>query len=209
MAKIEMPAKDTTRTRQEKERPKVKPVVSNDKIIRKKKPLSQKIAGKFIAEDVEDVKDYFINDLLIPGIIDTFIDTLLMLLGRGDDYSSSRDRRKKGYHNYNSYSSYKGKSSSSRRNRRSERRRRDEDEDLPEYDNIVIPNRQDAEEIVDRLHSYIDENGDVSIAEFFEMLDLTAPYTDNKWGWTRRSQIDIRKVKGGFLIDVDEAKYLG
>lgn len=207
MAQIKIPSNDTTRNPAKNE----KPIVSKDKIIRKKKPLSQKIAGKIIAEDVNDVKDYVLNDLIIPGIIDTFLEAISMLLGRGSEYSDHRrrDYKRNGYYDYAGSSSYK-RSSSKRdrdRNRRSGRRR-DNDDDLPEYDNIIINNRRDAEEIVDRLYERIDKNGDVSIAEFFEMLDLQAPYTDNKWGWTRKSQIDIRKVKGGFLIDVDEAKYL-
>lgn len=212
MAQIKMPTNDTTKrpSSKKEERKREKPVISHDKIIRGKKPLSQKIAGKFIAEDVDDVKDYVLNDLIIPGVIDAFLDALAMLLGREGGYSKSSKRNRNGYRDYAGYS-YKGKSSSSRRDRDrpSRRRSRNEDDDIPDYNEIVIPDRKDAEEIVDRLHEHIDECGDVSIAEFFDMLDLTAPYTDNKWGWTRKSQIDIRKIRGGFLIDVDEVKYLG
>lgn len=210
MAKIEIPV-DTTRKKSSdsSERKKAKPIVTNDKIIRRKKPLSQKIVGKFIAEDIDDVKDYVVNDLIIPGLIDTFLDTISMLLGREGDYSSrGRKNHRNGYYDYAGRSSYKGRTRRSRDDGRRRDRRRHSEEDIPEYDNIVVKNRNDAEDIVDEMYRRIDENGDVSIAEFFDLLDLTAPYTDNKWGWTRKSQIDIRKVSGGFLIDVEEARYL-
>lgn len=193
----------------DKEKPKVKPVVNKSDIVSTHKSLGEKFADTFMNETVDDVKSWLIADVVVPGIKNTILDMLGMMFFGGGDYS--RRDRSRGYDrervSYNSYYS------SGRRESRSSRDRRDRD-DGPrrdgkiDYRNIIFRDRRSAEALVDELHRRIEVYEQVSIAEMFDLMEITGKYTDNNWGWTRKSDIGIRRVSNGYLIDVAEAEAL-
>lgn len=184
------------------EREKLTAVVKKDAVVRTKKSLGQKILEAFTPDDVQDVKSYVIYDVIIPTIKDTFLDVMGILLGRsGGRRSSDRDRDHVSYASHYK-SEYNGRRSSSRR---SEPRREDEKVD---YRNIVLLNRRDAEEVVSELKRRIEVYQQATIADLFDLIDITGTYVDNNWGWTDERDIGIRRVSSGYLIDVAEARHL-
>jgi len=51
----------------------------------------------------------------------------------------------------------------------------------------------------------------VSVADMYDMADLTAPFTSNKYGWTRVSDVaraDIVKVDGDYVIKLPRVEPL-
>lgn len=189
----------------EKKKEKLGPVVSKDKVVSTKKPLSKKFADTFIKQDVDDVKNYLLMDVVIPGIKNLLLDGLSMIFfgevqrRRGGNFYE-RDR------NRTSYSSYYRGSSVSRSSR--DRGRRYEEDDKINYRNIVLRERRDAEDVIEQLRRRIQDQGSASVADLFDLIDVAGKYTDNNWGWTSDRQIGIRRVSDGYLIDVDEAEYL-
>ncbi|MBP5564183.1 MAG: hypothetical protein J6X45_00500 [Lachnospiraceae bacterium] len=194
-----------TREKREKEKEadkKVAPIVKQDQIVTVKKSFFARFKDSFFSEDARDIGDYILNDLIIPGIKDTVLSTIERAFGySGDRYR--RDRRDDREHT--SYSSYY-KSSSRRDEPR--KRRMDIDEKV-DYRNIILRNREDAEDIADKMNYYIHEYDSVSVAMLFDLIDMPGRYTDNNWGWTREGDIRVRRVRNGYLIDVPEAVYIG
>lgn len=189
------------------EKKKITPVVTRDQVVSTKKPLRKKFAETFLSDDVTDIKTWLIQDVLIPGAQKTILNIISMMffgevVDRGYGFSRSRrDRDERTDYR----SSYRG---SSDRRDRSRRRDRYESDDRVDFRNIVLRERRDAEEIIDRLRDRIEDSGSASIADLLDMVDATSRYTDNNWGWKDRRDIGIRRVANGFLIDVAEPEYL-
>lgn len=192
-----------------KSREKISPVIDRKQVVSTKKPLSKKIIEMFIGDDVKDLKKWLIQDKLIPGLKHMVLDTASMLffgevLNRYDEYRGGYRYGKTNYRGY--YSN--GNSSNRTRSRNSDRNSYRERNDKVDARNIIVRNREDAECIVEEMCGRIRSTGSVSVAEMLDMIDVPGEYTDNNWGWDNERDIGIRRVSNGFLIDVNEPKYL-
>ena len=185
------------------DREKLKPVVNKSAIVSTKKPLYQKFAETFIAEDADNVKNWVLTDVLIPGIKHTLLDMLYMFFFGGTNYSRGSGGSYYNYANKSnvSYGHYRYGGISN------------EPVHAPgpsnskvDYRHIIVGDIQSANAIVDELWHRIDSYGQTSIAELLDLIDETGKYTDNNWGWTDKREIGVRRVNGGYLIDVAEAK---
>ena len=187
------------------EKPEVKqklvPIVSSNGVVSTKKSLGRKFAETFIEEDVKDVKEYVIFDVIIPGIKNTILDCMEMIFFAGSRGSSRSRGRSDEHYSYSARYKYK---ESSRREKRDE----DDDNRNVDYRDIVLRDKDTAQDVVDQMRGRIHEYGSASIADLFDLIDITGKYTDNNWGWTKESDIDYRRVSRGYLIDVKEAKLL-
>lgn len=202
------PNSNTYKETEYEKRTKLDPVVKKGSVVSTKKPFGQKLKDTFIGEDVRDVKRYILMDMVVPGIKNAVLDVLqMMFFGEVIDQGRSHVSRDRGYTNYSA--SYRGSSYSSRSSsRRRERDRRYEDDEKVDYRNIVLRNREDAEDVVDEMKTRIRKYGSCSIADLFDLINVTGKYTDNNWGWRDERDIGIRRINSGFLLDVREAEYL-
>lgn len=202
------PNSHTYKSQQSEKKPELKekldPIVKNGGVVSTKKPLSKKFADKFIKQDINDIKEYIVMDVVIPGIKNLVLDGLsMMFFGE----ISNKKRRSGNYYDRGrtSYSSYyRGSSNSYRREER-----RYEDDDKIDYRNIILRDRRDAEDVIEKLRGRIRDQDSASVADLFDLIDIAGKYTDNNWGWTKENQIGIRRVRDGYLIDVEEAEYIG
>lgn len=196
----------------EQERQPRTPIVAKDAVVRSKKPLGKKISQKMDLADGREVRDYIVDEKIIPGLKDFALDMLEMIF-YGERSPKRNRKRRRDYDDEPSwkhdYRSDYGRSSRDHRRRRDydRRRRYDRDDDI-DYQNIVLRKRVDAERIVDEMRDRIVEDGSVSVAVLYELVGIASEHTDNKWGWTRSSEICITRVEDGYLIDVDQAKFL-
>ena len=181
---------------------KIEKVVSNPAKIKKKSSMS-KFARVFLPEDVSDVKGYIVSDILIPaakkaimGAVDVFLN------GRNGASYSSNGRISTA--SKVSYRKYYDERRDDRPSSRDSRARFD-------YDDIGFETRSEAEEVRDRMMESIERYKYVSVADMYDMADLTAPFTSNKYGWTRVSDIaraDIVKVDGDYVIKLPRVEPL-
>lgn len=172
------------------------------KLVKKKDSWFEKVAKWFISEDVDDIKSYLIFDLVIPGIKDVAFDLVEMILF-GE--KSSRKRRGSSKISYSGYYDRK-----ERRSRSKSRSRDREDKDTStDYKDIIVEDRGDAEDIVDRMQDLIDRNGKASIADLLDLVNLPSNFADVDWGWTNPRSISYRRVRDGYKIDVDRVKDIG
>lgn len=186
------------------ERDRLPPIVKKDGVVSTKKPLGQKFVETFISDDTNSIKNYILMDVVIPGIKNAVLDVMEMaFFGTVSGKKRGRSERRDDRTDYRS--SYYGNSSSRSRRDRKERAHRDEKVD---YRNIILSNREDAEEVIEQLHKRIKKHGAASIADLFDLIDEPSNYNDNNWGWTNPRDIGLRRVARGFLIDVTEPEWL-
>lgn len=206
----DLPSNSHTSKKMEKEREKpekLKPVVSKANVVQTKKSVGQKFIDAFIQDSVEDVKDYVIRDVIVPGVKNTILDCLSMIFFHESYDGRGRSRRYD--EDSPSYSSYY-KSGRKTRDRSDRRRREERYEENPnvDYKNIILKRREDAEDVVDELRRRIKKYERASVADLFDLIEVSGKYTDNNWGWINEEDIGIRRVSNGFLIDVAEAQLI-
>lgn len=182
------------------EREKIKPITNNVAI--KKESEFKKFKKNFFAEDAKTVKGQVFTSVIIPGIqrlITDMVKTGIDVLIYGGRSKDNRDSRA-GYVSYSSYSS---------RNARSEY------DKIPEavynknsafsFNEVVLFNRGETEEVLMSLRDQIDRYGMVSVADFYDMVGQSAPYTANKYGWRNLDNVGIDRVRDGYSINFPKA----
>ena len=180
------------------ERKKLEPIAKGKT---KKKSEVKKFADVFIAEDVTSVKDYVINDVLIPAakkaISDIITNGIDMIL-----YGEARGRDRRGSGGKVSYTKYYDRErdrdydrSRSRTTRRS----------VYDYDDIILDTRGEAEEVLNRMDDLIDAYDIVSVADLYDLVGIQGNYTDNKYGWTNLRNATVQRVRDGYLLKLPKA----
>lgn len=177
---------------------KVEKVVTG-KVIAKKKSGFSKLADEFISEDVKNVKSYIIGDVLIPAmkkaisdIVTNGIDMILYGGARPGKRSTADRVSYSGYYGGSSIretktvSSYNGYS----------------------FNDIVLANRGEAQEVLDRMDELISSYGVVSVADLYDLVGITGSWTDNKYGWTNLRDADVIRVRDGYMIKMPRAKVI-
>lgn len=174
------------------EKKKVERVVQT-KVKTKKK---NKFADTFISEDITSVKDYVINDVLIPAakkaISDIITNGIDMML-----YGETKSRRKSSGSKV-SYTSYYERD-----------RDRDRDYRRPrtgyDYDEIILESRGEAEEVINKMDELLEVYGIVSVADLYDLVGIAGNYTDNKYGWTNLRNAYVQRLRDGYLLKLPKA----
>lgn len=175
---------------------KVEKVVSGPVTTRKKNGL-QKFADEFVSEDAKNIKSYVFGEVLIPAIkklvSDVVTDGIDMLL-----YGGTRPGNKRSAADRVSYRNYYDRDNRSTRDTRSSY-------SSYSYDDIVLSNRGEAEEVLERLDELMDTYGLVRVADLYDLVGITGNYTDNKYGWTNIRNAEIVRVRDGYMIKMPRA----
>ena len=184
----------------EKEREKrVTKVVKGTTKVKKKSELS-KIKDRIISEDVGNIKDYILDDVVVPAIknavVDTIIESVTMLFGVKRKSRDSRDR-------YVSYSSI----SSSRKSRD---RFADEYSSARAYDfrEVILETRADAEEVLNQLCDCLATYDSVSVADLYDLVGMSSKYTDFDYGWTNLANASYVHIREGYLLKLPRPRPL-
>lgn len=166
----------------------------------KKKSEIRKFADVFIEDDINTVKSYIKNEILIPRVRQLLYDIGEGVLnaifsGRGRDRSRTTVDKV-------SYDSYYG-------NRRDDRRR---DEYQPrhtlDYDEIRFVSRGDAEDVLDRLDEMIETYGMARVGDIYDMIGKSCPYTAYNYGWTDLREAKVARYGSDYALDLPKARPL-
>lgn len=68
-------------------------------------------------------------------------------------------------------------------------------------DDYILKFRAEAENVLAAMGDIIDQYEIVSVADLNELIGVPATPVDNKWGWTNLSNVQIREIREGFVID--------
>lgn len=156
----------------------------------KKKSEVKKLTDVFISEDISNVKSYIWNDIIVPIVKKAISETVDVIL-----YGESGHSKKKSPASRVSYRSYYEDRDDNRRRDYGSIRRSNYD-----YNDIVLENRGDAEEVLIKLDELIDVYGSASIADLYDMVGMSGSYTDNRYGWDKPGVGSVVRVRDGWLL---------
>ena len=184
------------------EKKKVEKVISG-KVKTKKKSEISKFADVFISEDASNVKSYIFMDVLVPAIKKAISDIVtdgidMILYGE-----TGRSKRRSSGSNNSSYVSY---------NRYSDRDRRDERRETSyrsaryDFDDVTFDRKSDAEITLDKMDEIIETYGVVTVADLYDLIEVSGNYTDSKYGWTNLSSAEIIHVRDGYKLKLPRVR---
>lgn len=170
---------------------------------KKKENGFTKLIDIFLPEDVYDLKDYIVNDIVVPAIKDGLEDIGHTLIrGSGRKKSSSSKRRRRYYDDDDdirpAYRKYYD-----------DRRRGDRYDDdryyrseTANFKNVKFKNRGDAERILTKMEDIIYKNRFVSILDFYDITGQHSNPTDDNYGWTNLDRVKVERLRSdnGYII---------
>ena len=196
------------------ERPEEKKIekVVTGTVKRQKRGIGKKISDTFLEDDTRSVGSYIFYDVLIPAakamlsdMVGGGIDMLLFGERRGGRSSSIR---RDGGRSYTSYGSYYNTDRTGKPQREPRRDISRTGRSRHDFDEIVLETRGEAEEVLSHLVDLIIDYGMASVADLYELVDVTGDFTDNKYGWTDLSSASVSRVRGGYLLNLPRTRPL-
>lgn len=177
------------------EKKKVQKVVNGK--VKTKSNEKRKLANMFISEDATNVKSYIIFDVLVPTIkktvFDVVTDSLDMILNGGTGGKKHKSGNKISYRSY--YDDKKEDRVGSGYRARSRF----------DYDDLIFDSRSECEAVREQMVDLIDVYGFVTVADMYDMADIPAPYTSNKYGWTNIRTAETVRVRDGYVLKLPKA----
>lgn len=163
----------------------------------KKKGEIRKFTDVFISEDVSNVKSYVLMDVLVPAIKKAISD----IITNGIDMILYGETNRSKHNNGGNRPSYR-----SYYDERNSRDVRPQVRNVYSFDDVILDNRADAEEVLDSMGDIIESYGVVSVADMYDLVGVSTNYTDNKYGWTdlRTAHVE-RDRNGGYYIKLPKA----
>lgn len=162
----------------------------------------RKLADIFISEDIANVKSYIFMDVIVPAVKKAIYDVVtngidMFLYGGSGKGRPSSNGNKVNYRTYydqknNNSVTYRGSENTSNRNGF-------------EYDDIVFNNRGEAEAAKQQMQDIIGRYGIVTVSDLYEMVNETAPYTAQKYGWMDVSGAETIRVRDGYKLKLPRA----
>ena len=159
----------------------------------KKKNEIRKLADVFISEDATNVKSYILMDVLIPAVKKAVYDIVTsgvdMILYGGTGGGSKRriNADRVSYRDYNRISDRRDDTPSRSNN-------------AFDYEDIVFQTRGDAIAVRDQMDDLIEAYGVVRVSDIYDMAEMTAPYTANRYGWTSIRTAEPVRVRDGYVL---------
>ena len=179
---------------------KITKVVTNGVKIKKKSGIS-KFTDAIVSEDASKVGSYIFMDVLIPAakkmIADIVTDGISIIL-----YGESGHLNKKKGSSVSYSSFYK---SDSPRPAASSSNKPQNPFDL-EY--ISFETRAEANAVLDQMVEVIEAYNQVTVADLYDMIDQTAPYTANRYGWTNLSSAEPAHSRDGWILKLPKPHLL-
>lgn len=197
---VDYPSNAQKAKQQPPEKKNVEQVVTGEVIKRKRSPFA-KLTHGFVAEDSRSVLGYLLEDVLVPAAKELVYNMFTQGLER-TLYGDSRPSRttQRGYTNYNARATTVTNArhipgSNVTPLTRHQRATHD-------FGDIILANRADVEDVLDRLRDLITEYGHATVEDFYDLIGLTGDFTDAKWGWYDLRSASIRMVRGGYMFNM-------
>lgn len=166
-----------------------------------KKPTGiKRIFRMLLAEDLPKVKEYVLQDVLIPSakkaIDDIVTNTSSILLygssGRNKKTTSPFGTKVSYYNDYTSYSK-PGNTTTVK----------PVDRTGFDFDQYVFNNRGDAEAVLEQLFDMLSRYGLVRVSNFYEAIgEKSNNYCIYNYGWTNLNAAKVARVPSGYIIEL-------
>lgn len=174
---------------------------------RRKKSLRKQFSETFVAGDAKTAVRYILFDVLLPSARDMIVEAGSQGIEKlifGDSRrrgSTPPQAGPTGYVSYNRYSMGGRSTAPQRAMSRQARARHD-------FDEIVLDQRSEAEEVIDKLFEIVSRYESATVADLYDLVGLSSTHTDQKWGWTDLQGAGVSRVRNGYLLDLPEPRPL-
>ena len=180
-------------TKKDKEKKDISPVTSNV-IVKKENELS-KFKKQFFAEDAKSVKGHIFLNVVVPGLQRLMTDIVKngidwMIYGTKGGSRTTGGARNISYTSYYDRNRAKPRTASPTRTKPS----------LYSLNEVIFPDRGEAEQTLLRLEENVDRYGMVSAADFYDLINQKHSYTDNKYGWKSLETAEVVRNHDGYSI---------
>ena len=204
------------KAKSEQSRPEVKAVVKTSGVVRKPS-VGARVKETFAGEGARETGTYVFFDVIIPAIKAMMFDTItqgadrILFGGRDVIRSGVANAPRYGRTDYNKQSTeaarrrYPGRDFDGNGGREISRSSRANHQTA----DILIDTRGEAEMVLDTMQDLISRFQWVSLPEFYSLVDVTAEFTDEKWGWSNISTAHIRPSRGKYVIILPSPEYDG
>lgn len=163
--------------------------VVNGSVRVNKKNGIRKFRDAFLSDDASNIKSYILLDVLIPAIkkaIQNIVKDGIDILLDGDvDRSRNNSTSRVSY----------GKCYDNTKDRRNNQMGRVKPSG---YEDVMMDNRGEAEDVLDRMDELIDVYGMVSVGDYYDLIGITPRFTDNKYGWTNLRNAKVIRTRDGW-----------
>lgn len=185
------------------EKPKVEPAPLKGSVTKRKKTFGERITSLIFSDTVSNVGRYILHDVLVPTIQNLLVDVIRggserMILGDraprrryqgGSVQPGSYNPRVTPYDSYSvrpedRYVQPRGQEPPIVRGR-------------PNYDELVLDYEDDAQIILNKLQLLMDEYQRVTLADLYDICQITGEYTDLYWGWKNNADFDKQRLRDG------------
>ena len=185
--------------------PKVIEKVVTGEVVQRKKPLGRRFREMITAREFKEAARYIMSDVLAPAAKNMLVDAVTKGAQRVV-YGDTPQSRNRGYSDPRmgrvQYNSPIDRHLSSRRLPADRTAYSRDRKDIGE---IVLPTKEDAAIVLERMVDIADQFDIVSVQDLYELLGLQSTHVDTKWGWSGLHDARITQVREGFLIDLPAA----
>lgn len=184
--------------------------VTTGKVIERKKSLGKKFSETFFGGDsINTVIGYVFNDVLLPAAKSTISDMVssgieMLLFGTT---SGKRSRGGSSSGGRTSYGNYY-KADGSRTDAMGRKPISSQNRARHNFDDIILETRGEAEEVLSNLVDLVRDYEVASVADLYDLVDITSNFTDNKWGWEDLRGASVSRVREGYLLNLPKVKEL-
>jgi hypothetical protein len=158
------------------------------------------------------VGTYILFEVLIPAAKNTLSDMInnasdMILFGEPKTRRRDKDRDRLSprvsYSNYYERDRDRGYSRERRegRERTYGRTRFDSDE-------VLLASREEADDLLQAMYEIFDQYNALTVSEFLELAGLPDEYTDQNYGWQNLRDVQVRRVRDGYIIELPMPKAL-
>lgn len=206
----EFPSNSKARGRPARDEPKKVEKVISSEVVRRKKPLPRRMKDFLIGD--RGVLDYIAQEIVLPGFRDLFVDAVNLGMERrmyGEGRSTSRRTGRRPGSDYVAYNRYSRGGRDDPRDREREDRVGRRGDRAMSIEDIVIPVRVEAEEVLDQMFEMLSKYSVVSVADLYGLCGVEGTYTDERYGWENLRGSRIQRVPNGYLLDLPRPEPLG
>ena len=177
--------------------------VAKGEVRRKKKTEIQKFSDIFFAEDLGTIKEYIFRDVIMPALKSTLLSvvnnaTEVALYGETSAPQRKIPGAKISYDKVGRFGDIQ--------------RRRDYNSiqrTAYDFGDAIVDTRAEADAALDALEAEIEEYGQASVGDLFDIIGVTPASTDYNYGWdTIATASAVRLRDGRYLLRLPKARPL-
>jgi hypothetical protein len=178
-------------------------------VVRKKPSIGKRFMETFVGGDAKSAWGFVAYDVLIPAAKDMVAEAFSQGVERILFGESVRGgSRTRGYGGPTRVSYDKIRTSGSRYAPEPPRQLSRRNRSVHNFEEIILETRAEAEGVIDQLFLLCEKYNQATVADLYELVGVTAEYTDRNYGWTDLRGAGATRVRNGYLIDIPRPELL-